>query len=130
MALFFLFYLGKKGKICLYLAKSHKISLENVKTVDANLKKLKMLIGIVGIASVLCQSYGVYHDEKVQKIKSEKHGYKSKSFARVGLDKWQWVFEQSFDYFEEFIAQFIRYIRLQKHHYMKKYYATCSWSSS
>jgi len=54
-----------------------------------------MLIGIVGIASVLCQSYGVYHHEKVQKIKSKKHGYKSKHFAQAGLDKWQWVFKQT-----------------------------------
>lgn len=83
------------------------------------LKKLKMLVGIVGIASVLCQTYGVYYHEKVQKIKLKKHGYKTKSFARVGLDKWRWVFKQSLEYFETFIDKFIRYLRWQKHKYLQ-----------
>ena len=96
-----------------------------------SLKKLKMLIGLVRIASTLCQVYGVYHHEKVQKIKTKKHGYKAKSFARVGLDKWRWVFKQTPEYFEIFIDKFIRYLRQLKHKYIQKYYPTnYSFSSS
>ena len=54
-----------------------------------SLKKLKMLLGILGLASVMCQTAGVYHHEKVQNIKIKKHGYKTKSFARQGLDNWR-----------------------------------------
>jgi len=46
------------------------------------------------------------------------------------LKKWRWVLKQTLEYFEAFIAQFIRYLQLQKHHYMQKYYATYSFSSS
>jgi len=80
-----------------------------------SLKKLKMLLGIVGLASMMCQTAGVYHHERVQKIKVKKHGYKAKSFARKGLDKWRWILKQSLDDFERFIAKFIRYLQRQKH---------------
>jgi len=40
-----------------------------------------MLVGIVGLASMMCQTAGVYHHEKVQNIKTKKHGYKAKTFA-------------------------------------------------
>ncbi len=90
-----------------------------------------MLIGLVGIASTLCQVYGVYHHEKVQKIKTKKHGYKVKSFARVGLDKWRWIFKQTPEYFETFIDKFIRYLLRQKHKYIQKYQLfNCLFSSS
>lgn len=85
------------------------------------LKKLNMWIGMVGIASVLCQAYGVYHHEKVHKIKTKKHGYKTKSFARVGLDKWRWVLKQTPAYFEEFSSKFMRYLQQQKCKYIQKY---------
>jgi len=93
--------------------KSRGFDLES--THMTSLKKLKMLLGILGLASMMCQTTGVYHHQKVQKIKRKKHGYKVKSFPRQGLDKWRWILKQSPAYLEQFIAKFIRYLLRQKH---------------
>jgi transposase len=49
-------------------------------------KKLKKLIAMVSIAYGVCVSMGIYHHNKVQKIKNKKHGYKANSFARKGIN--------------------------------------------
>jgi hypothetical protein len=43
-------------------------------------------VGVVAIAYAICLRAGVYYNEKVQKIKIKKHGYKEKSFIRTGRD--------------------------------------------
>jgi len=93
--------------------KSRGFDLES--THMTNLKKLKILLGIVGLVSVMCQTAGVYHHEKVQKIEMKKHGYKVKSFARKGLDEWRSILKQIPTCFEQFMAKFIRYLLRQKH---------------
>jgi hypothetical protein len=50
------------------------------------LAKLKKLVALVSIAYSICVSIGIYEHQKVQKIKTKKHGYKAKSFARKGID--------------------------------------------
>ena len=50
------------------------------------LDRLKKLVAIVSIAFAICTSLGIYQNEKVQKIKVKKHGYKEKSFCRTGID--------------------------------------------
>jgi hypothetical protein len=40
----------------------------------------------VSIAVALCVKVGEYHHKKIQNIKNKKHGYKSNSFFRVGLN--------------------------------------------
>lgn len=107
--------------------KSRGFDLES--THMTSLKKLKMWVGIVGIASMMCQTYGVYHHEKVQKINVKKHGYKAKSFARKGLDKWRQILKQTPAYFERVIDKFIRYLLRQKHKF-KQIYSSFNFSFS
>lgn len=107
--------------------KSRGFDLES--THMTSLKKLKMWVGIVGIASMMCQTYGVYHHEKVQKINVKKHGYKAKSFARKGLDKWRQILKQMPAYFERVIDKFIRYLLRQKHKF-KQIYSSFNFSFS
>ncbi|MFN7100782.1 MAG: IS4 family transposase [Flavobacterium sp.] len=49
-------------------------------------KKLSKLLVFVSIAVALCVKIGEYHHGKIQKIKIKKHGYKTNSFFRKGLD--------------------------------------------
>lgn len=48
--------------------------------------KLKKLMALVSITYAFCVSLGVYLHRKVQRIKVKKHGYKSNSFSRHGLN--------------------------------------------
>ncbi|SFF49539.1 hypothetical protein SAMN04488541_104211 [Thermoflexibacter ruber] len=48
--------------------------------------KLKKLVGLVSIGFSVCMHVGVYVDKKIEKIKEKKHGYKSYSFCRTGID--------------------------------------------
>lgn len=48
--------------------------------------KLKKLMALVSIAYAFCLSFGVYLHRNVQLIKTKKHGYKSNSFSRHGLN--------------------------------------------
>ncbi|NJO03245.1 MAG: hypothetical protein HC880_17590 [Bacteroidia bacterium] len=48
--------------------------------------RLHKLIGLVALAFGLCQNLGIYYDQKVQKIKIKKQGYKAHRFCRVGID--------------------------------------------
>lgn len=47
-------------------------------------KKLKKLLVFTSL--VLCVNLGIFLHEKVKKIKVKKHGYKSKSFFRHGMN--------------------------------------------
>lgn len=76
--------------------------------------RLKRLIGLVSIAFAICISLGIYQHEKVQKIKIKKHGYKAKSFCRVGIDLIKDLCKQSVEVFEEMIGKFLRYLIVQK----------------
>lgn len=49
-------------------------------------KKLSKLLVLVSIAVGICVSVGTYYHEKVQQINTKKHGYKSNSMFRKGLD--------------------------------------------
>jgi hypothetical protein len=48
--------------------------------------KIKKLIALVSITYSLCRNLGIYYHEKVQKIKTKNHGYKTVSFVRKGID--------------------------------------------
>jgi Transposase DDE domain len=48
-------------------------------------KKLSKLLVFVSIAVAICVKLGTYYHEKVQTIKTKKHGYKANSFFRKGL---------------------------------------------
>jgi hypothetical protein len=47
--------------------------------------KVMELLAFVSIAVALCVKIGEYYHEKVQKIKTKKHGYKANSFFRKRL---------------------------------------------
>ena len=49
-------------------------------------EKLKKLVGLVSLSYALCVSLGKYCAEKVQPIPVKKHGRKSRSLSRHGLD--------------------------------------------
>ncbi len=51
-----------------------------------SLEKLKKLFALVCIAYNLCLQVGIEHHQKVQKIRTQKSGYKINSFFRKGLD--------------------------------------------
>lgn len=52
-----------------------------------SLDKLSKLVALVSLAYAFCASLGVYYHQKVQPIKTKKHGYKANSFARYGLNQ-------------------------------------------
>ncbi len=52
-----------------------------------NLSKLSKLVALVSLAYAFCVSFGLYYHQKVQLIKTKKHGYKANSFARYGLNQ-------------------------------------------
>lgn len=64
--------------------KTRGFNLEN--THINSVSKLKKLIAFVSIAYGICNSLGMYHHQKVQKIKTKNHGYKAVSFFRKGLN--------------------------------------------
>lgn len=49
--------------------------------------KLSKLVALVSLAYAFCISVGVYYHQKVQPIKTKKHGYKANSYARYGLNQ-------------------------------------------
>ena len=84
-------------------------------------EKIKKLIVFVSIAVRMCINIGKHHHKKVQKIKTKKHGYKSNSFFRKGLDILREGFKninQGFmKIWEEFLNTFTRWIQKQLSHY-------------
>ena len=64
--------------------KGRGFNLENTHLKSSD--KIKKLIVFVSIAVGMCINIGKRHHKKVQKIKTKKHGYKSNSFFRKGLD--------------------------------------------
>jgi hypothetical protein len=72
--------------------KKRGFNLEN--TYLKSLVKLKKLVALVGIAYSIYVNMGIYEHQKVQKIKTKKHGYKAKSFARKGIDSIREVFRE------------------------------------
>ena len=83
------------------------------------LYKLKKLVGLVSIAFAVCISLGIYRHEKVQKIKTKKHGYKEKSFCRVGIDWIKDIVKKSVEEFENIAHKFLRYLIICKLKYDK-----------
>lgn len=53
------------------------------------LERLKKLFAVVAVAFVFCLQLGLNHHQKVKNINIGKHGYKTNSFFRTGLDKWR-----------------------------------------
>lgn len=70
---------------CFQNLKGRGFDLE--KTHLQSLPKLSKLVGLVSIAYAFCVSVGLYYHQKVQPIKTKKHGYKANSFARYGLNQ-------------------------------------------
>ena len=84
------------------------------------LKKIKKLIALVAISYAVCISMGIYFHAKVQKIKKKKHGYKSNSFLRKGMNMIQELFRQTIltdTAIENRIFSFLRWIKIQMTHY-------------
>jgi hypothetical protein len=92
--------------------KSRGFNLKN--THMKALYKLKKLVGLVSIAFAMCSSLGIYKHEKVQKIKIKKHGYKEKSFCRVGIDWIRDILKSSLEEFENVTHKFFRYLTICK----------------
>jgi Transposase DDE domain len=83
------------------------------------LPKLKKLVALVAIAFAFCLSLGIHQHQKVQKIRIKKHGYKEKSFCRVGIEALQDLCKQSVEIFEKTIEKFFRWLAIQKIRYNK-----------
>ena len=62
-----------------------------------SLTKVSKLLALVSLAYAFCLSFGLYHHKKVQSIRTKKHGYKSNSFARHGLNQLRSLLRNSFD---------------------------------
>ena len=84
-----------------------------------HLDRLRKLVGLVSLAYAFCVSLGIHQHEKVQKIKVKKHGYKEKSFCRVGIELIQDLTKQTVQVFENVFEKFFRYLRLQKAKFIK-----------
>ena len=85
-----------------------------------SIPKLKKLIALVSIAYGLCRNLGIYYHQKVQKIKTKKHGYKTTSFVRKGIDLIRQYFRPSKTQdsgMEQIIIKLLRWIKLQITHY-------------
>lgn len=83
-------------------------------------KKIKKLIALVAIAYAVCGSMGIYHHKKVQKIKKKKHGYKSNSFVRKGINMVRELFRPATPLgaaVENRILSLLRWIKIQVTHY-------------
>jgi len=72
-------------------------------------EKLKKLIGCVSLAYAFCANTGLYEHRKVQKIKIKKHGRKSESFSRKGLNIIRDLLKQT-ELLDQLIKKFVRII--------------------
>ena len=100
-------------------AKGRGFNLENTHLKSS--EKIKKLIVFVSIAVGICINIGKHYHKKVQKIKIKKHGYKSNSFFRKGLDILREGFiniNQGFiKIWDEFLNTFTRWIQIQLSYY-------------
>jgi hypothetical protein len=71
-------------EVCFQSFKKRGFDLEATHLRDP--EKLKKLLVFTSLALVLCVNLGIFLHEKVKKIKVKKHGYKSKSFFRHGMN--------------------------------------------
>lgn len=86
------------------------------------LKKIKKLIALVAISYAVCGSMGIYFHKKIQNIKRKKHGYKSNSFVRKGMNMIRELFRQTLladPAIENRIFSLLRWIKIQVVHYQK-----------
>ena len=60
-----------------------------------SLTKLSKLVALVSLAYAFCASFGLCYHQKVQSIKTKKHGYKANSFARYGLNQLRTILRAS-----------------------------------
>ena len=100
-------------EVCFQNMKGRGFDLEETHLQDD--KKLSKLVALVSIAYAFCASLGIYYHQKVKKIKSKNHGYKSKSFVRKGIDLIQeWFRAENYmpDYIQNRFLSFIRYIQM------------------
>ncbi|MEA5261069.1 IS4 family transposase [Arcicella aquatica] len=99
--------------------KGRGFNLENTHLKSSD--KIKKLLVFVSIAVGICVNIGKYHHTKIQNIKTKKHGYKSNSFFRKGLDILREGFRninQGFlKIWEELLNIFTRWIQIQLSHY-------------
>ncbi|WP_280956531.1 transposase [Bernardetia litoralis] len=72
-------------------------------------EKLKKLIACVSLAYAFCANTGLYEHRKVQKIKNKKHGRKSKSFSRKGIDIIRSLLKQT-ELLDQLVEKFVRII--------------------
>jgi transposase len=99
--------------------KERGFNLENTHLKSSN--KIKKLLVFVSIATGLCINIGKRHHRKVQKIKTKKHGYKSNSFFRKGLDILREGLrkpnEEFMKMWEGILNIFTRWVQMQVSHY-------------
>lgn len=98
--------------------KERGFDLENTHLQDN--EKLKKLVALVSIAYAFCASLGIYHHQKVKKIKTKNNGYKANSFVRHGINlirEWLRPDNQIPIYIYDKLKIFIRYIEMQLPNY-------------
>jgi len=78
-------------------------------------EKLKKLIACVSLAYAFCANTGLYEHRKVQKIKNKKHGRKSKSFSRKGIDIIRSLLKTP-DLLDKLIQRFVKIICINANH--------------
>lgn len=89
-------------------------------------EKLSKLLVFVSLAVAICIRVGEYYHQKVQNIKTKKHGYKANSFFRKGLNLLREGLKNPKEAFIRFwikcIDLFVRWVTLQltyNQHYIK-----------
>jgi hypothetical protein len=84
-------------------------------------EKIKKLLVFISMALGICVNVGNHHHKKIQKITTKKHGYKSNSFFRKGLDILREGLRKPNKGFmkiwEGFLNIFTRWIQIQLSHY-------------
>ncbi len=100
---------------CFQSFKSRGFDLES--THLKHLAKLKKLVALVSIAFAMCVSLGIHQHERVKKIKTKNHGYKTNSFFRHGLNTLRQMMKKKEQKWHQFIAKFIRWLNLKLYSY-------------
>ena len=75
-----------------------------------DLAKLKKLVALVSMAFGRCVSLGIHQHERVKKFKVKKHGYKTNSFFRHGLNTIREMLKKNEQTWQLFIDKFIRWL--------------------
>lgn len=101
--------------------KSQGFNLEDTHLKEAY--KLKKLVYLVSLAYAFCVHVGFYHEKHVKPIPKKKHGYRSKSLFRKGLDLLRTMIErkksQHFQFWHTLVDSFV-HLAMVKLLYVKR----------